>query len=160
MTHEQYVQQYLGKRVDHDQMYWYQCVDLARHYCSLVRWYATKSFGGSAITWRYNRSTTFAGKRYITWYPNDALDIKKGDIVIFKANVSVQCKKPWDAQWKTVKLTQHWHVAVLHDYADNDWVIRVVEQNGGTGNGSGVWSDAIRIYWYKGKDAIAGFILQ
>lgn len=61
--------------------------------------------------------------------------------------------------WKTEKLTSAGHVAVV-DYIDNSGVMRVVEQNGATGNGDGKGGNAIRLRGYKGKDAIAGFILQ
>ena len=87
MKHLEYINKYKGSRVDFDSAYGYQCVDLARHYCGMVWWYLTKVFGGSAYKWWENRATTFAGKRCITGFPNDASDIKTGDIVIFKPSV-------------------------------------------------------------------------
>lgn len=160
MNHTEYVEKYLGRRVDNDAAFWYQCIDLARHYCSIVWEFATKAFGGSAIAWWENREKVFPGKRYITGYPNSSMDIKPWDIIIFKADATLLHKKPWDKAWKSVKLTKYGHVAVLHTYADNDGVVQVLEQNGGTWNGTWLGSDAIRIRWYKWKDVIAWFILQ
>lgn len=159
MKHLEYINKYKGSRVDFDSAYGYQCVDLARHYCGMVWWYLTKVFGGSAYKWWENRATTFAGKRCITGFPNDASDIKTGDIVIFKPSVFVETKAPGSKIWKRIKLTTDGHVWVI-DYIDNDGILRIVEQNGGNGNGNWLGANAIRLWGYKWKDAIAWFILQ
>jgi len=159
MLHEEYVKKYSWQRVDFDASYWFQCVDLARHYVALVWWWTTWAFGWSAISWRYNRDKTFPWKRSITGFPNDTADIKKWDIVIFKPYAKVMVKSPWSQTRRQITLTQHGHVWVV-DYIDNDWVIRLLEQNGWTGNGNWLWNNAIRLYWYKGKLSVAWFILQ
>jgi hypothetical protein len=46
------------------------------------------------------------------------------------------------------------------DYIDNDGVMRILEQNWGSWNGDWLRNNAIRLWWYKWKEAVAGFILK
>lgn len=154
ISHEEYKKRYLGKRVDFDWAYGYQCVDLARDYCLQVRWLHTNAFWGSAYKGRLNRATTFPWKDSVSWFAC----VPIGSVVIFKPFATIQYKKPWALFWSTEKLTSAGHVAIV-DYIDNSWVIRVVEQNG-TGNAHWINGSEIRLWWYRGKDTIAWFILQ
>lgn len=155
MTHEQYKKLMLWGRVQESVSLGYQCVAQAKDYCKKVWNEAIPAFGGSAYAGWLNRATVFKNHQSVSGFAT----VPIGSIVIFKPHATVQVKKPWDVLWKTVKLTSAGHVAVV-DYTDNSWVIRVVEQNGATGNGDGKGGNAIRLRWYKGKDAVAGFILQ
>ena len=168
MNHKEYLAKYIGKRVDFDAAYWYQCVDLARHYCWLVWNYLTGTFWGSAYAGWQNRAKTFNGKPFITWFPSDSKQVPVWSIVIFKADADVEAKNPWPSfkNWRKIKFWKAGHVAIV-DYIDNDGVMRVLEQNGINGrliNGTrvydGIWSNAIRLMWYKWKDSVAWFILQ
>lgn len=156
MTYQEYKSLWLGKRINFDAAFWYQCVDLARHYAVHVFWLPSKPFGGTAYKWWLNRAKVFPGKRFIEWF--DAT-VPVGSIVIFKPNVPVKTKKPWifNILWKQSRFTDAWHVAIV-DYIDNDGVIRVLEQNG-KGWATWLWDDAIRVMWYKGKESVAWFIL-
>lgn len=155
MTHEQYKKVMLWKRVQESAQLWYQCVAQAKDYCRQVRNKFIPPFWGTAYTWRLRRAIVFEGHESVSGFAT----VPVGSIVIFKPYATVQVKKPWALFWKTVKLTAAGHVAVV-DYTDNTGVIRVIEQNGGTWNWDGKGSNAIRLRWYKGKDAVAGFILQ
>jgi len=174
LTHEEYKKEYLGKKVDYDWYYAYQCVDLARDYCLKVWGLRTTVFWGSAFTGWKNRKRVFAGKRWIEWFA----PVPVGSIVIFKPNELVYVKKPWEALWTREKLGKDWHVAIV-DYIDNDWVMRLLEQNWLNGTTAkqdtwigrtffkkwsriqdGEWPNAIRLRGYRWKDAVAWFILQ
>jgi surface antigen len=127
MNHEEYKKNWLGKRIDTDKMHWYQCVDLAKHYMSLVHWYTSKSFSWTAI------------KGFETWSPFDATRTK----VPFWKNTPKQGDVIF---WKASKANQNCgHVAIV-DSVVTDWV-RVIEQNGVWGT---QWlnADAIRIQTY------------
>ena len=158
LSHEDYKKAYLGKRVDFD---WYppdapyQCVDLARHYCLQVRWLHTNHFGWSAYTWWINRLTTFPWKKTISGFSV----VPVGSVVILKPWSKVKVKKPGAWFWSTERLTEAWHVAIV-DYIDDSWTMRLLEQNGATGNGDWLWGNAIRLWWYGSKDSVVGFILQ
>lgn len=159
MSYELYKKLWLWKRIDVDGFpKWaeYQCVDVTRDYAVKVLWLPSIPFGWTAYTGWVRRQTVFPWKKYVEWF---SADIPVGSIVIFKPNVVVKTKKPWmlNLFWKNTKLTFAWHVGIV-DYIDNDGVIRILEQNG-KGTGTWLWDDAIRLMWYKGKDAVAWFIL-
>lgn len=155
-TYQLYKKTWLWKRIDFDWMFKYQCVDLARSYAVNVFGLPSIPFGWTAYKWWIRRNTVFPWKKYVEWF---SANIPIGSIVIFKPSVPVQTKKPWllNLFWKNTRLTYAWHVGII-DYIDNDWVMRILEQNG-KGTASGLWDDAIRLMWYKGKDAVAWFIL-
>lgn len=154
-SHETYKNVRLGTTVDYDGVYWYQCVDQARDYCRSVWKSPCTAFGGTAYIGWLRREQVFPWHQSVSWFAT----VPVGSLVIFKPYATVRVKRPWAFLWKKTKLTSAWHVAVV-DYTDDSWVIRVIEQNGATGNGDGKGGNAIRLRWYKWKDAVAGFILQ
>jgi predicted PhzF superfamily epimerase YddE/YHI9 len=91
----------------------------------------------------------------VEWYPQQA--IPQWAIVFFSANSKVRTKQPWSANWKNISFWPEWHVALV-DYKDNDWVLRVFEQNGGRSSGTGTGSDACRLQWYWWKNAVLWFV--
>jgi len=157
LTHEQYKEKFCNwkSRTQENSIYWYQCTAQVKHYCKLVRWYTVGRFWGTAIRWRVNRKSTFQFKKSISWFSL----VPVWSVVIFKQYAIVETKKPWTDEWKKIKLGVEGHVAIV-DYIDNDGVIRVIEQNGATGDGDGKWWDEIRVRGYKWKDSVAWFILQ
>lgn len=164
MTYKEYKDTWLWKRIDYDVAYWYQCVDLARHYAVWVMWLPSKAFWWSAINWWINRNKVFKWKKIVEWF--DAT-VPVWSIVFFKNNAFVKTKKSWifNLFWKQSRFTEYGHVWIV-DYIDNDWVIRVLEQNWANGRlvnwkriYDWLWENAIRLYWYKWKESVAWFIL-
>lgn len=134
MNHSEYLKTYLNSRVDYDWSYWYQCVDLIRHYYHQVYAYALWVFGGSAYAWRLNEANTFPKKDFrkienkygdTTNYPTI------GDVIFFAPN-------PANGNYG--------HVAIV-DSAD--WYnLIVLEQNGARNSGTGTGADAVRLQQY------------
>ena len=164
MNYQQYKSLLLWKRIDFDKSFGYQCVDLARDYAVRVLWLPSKSFWWTAFNWWLNREKVFPWKKFVVWFSSD---IPIWSIVIFKKNALIKHKKPWlfNLVWKNTKFTDAWHVWIV-DYIDGDWVIRVLEQNWNNGRiinwkrvYDWLWENAIRLHWYKWKDAVAWFIL-
>lgn len=126
MNHEQYKQQRLGKRVDFDNSFGFQCVDLARHYMREVHKYNSGTFSWSAINW-YNTGSPFDNSRekkvWFVW-------VKQGDIVFQNPN----------------KQNPYWHVAICDSINRN--TIIVLEQNWETWRWLWLWADAIRLKSY------------
>lgn len=115
----------LGKRVDYDKAYWYQCVDFARWYCKEA-WYPIGTFSGSA--WMgWVKGSPFDG----SWrrIKNDRIEIfpEPGDIVF----------------WGPTKWNPYGHVAVAGE-GSTPIVLNIIEQNAGSGNGDGVGKNAIK----------------
>ncbi len=156
MTYKEYKSLWLWRRINYDWVFWFQCVDLARDYATRVMWLPSKPFWWTAYKWWVRRNTVFPWKKFVEWF---SANIPVGSIVIFKPNVLVETKKPWilNLFWRKTRFTYAWHVAIV-DYIDNDWVIRVLEQNG-KWTWTWVWDDAIRLMWYKWKNSVAWFIL-
>ena len=113
----------LGKRVDYDKQYDYQCTDLAKQYL-----FEVLRFGKIGALWNAKdmpKSPFFANREKIKGTKN----LMQGDIII-------------RSQW------QYGHVAVV-DHVLN-WKVYVLEQNGsGKNSGSGIWANAIRIQAYR-----------
>jgi hypothetical protein len=125
MTYTQFKNKWLGKRVDYDHVYSYQCVDLIKQYLS-------ERFGIKAGSW---------GNAIDYWYHTNAAILKKfdklstskarqGDIVIFKG----------------INGNPYGHIGVCDANVGTLSVnVNTLEQNGSTGNGSGTGGDAIRV---------------
>lgn len=121
MTYAEFKNKWLGKRVDADSLYGFQCVDL-------VKQYAVECYGvngkGNAIDWWYNPSPTILTK----FDRVSTSSARRGDIVIFKG----------------VNGNSYGHIGICD--SDAGLInVNTLEQNGSTGNGSGVGGDAIRV---------------
>lgn len=123
MSYKSFKNRWLGKRVDYDRVYGYQCVDL-------IKQYADEEFGlkagvwGNAVDYWYNPSPALLKKF-------DRLSTKNariGDIVIFRG----------------VNNNPYGHIGIA-DRSSGLFRLATLEQNGATGNGSGVRGDAIRV---------------
>ena len=121
--HKNFVQKRLGKRVDYDGAYGFQCADLAKQYIS-----EALEFGKIGALWNAKdmpKSPFFANWEKIKGMNN----LMQGDIIIRSQG-------------------QYGHVAIV-DHVLNGKVY-VLEQNGsGKDSGSGLGANAIRIQPYN-----------
>lgn len=140
MLYKEFEQKYLGKKVDFDKVYWYQCVDLARQYSMEVFWIDTGSFWGSAWSW-YEK--LWKDVRF-----SKTVRVKKFNIPPVGAIVFFSPTAMWQP---------YGHVAICaYAQAWGD-KIDVLEQNWvWTGKWTG-W-DAVRINTYS-LEKVAGWIL-
>ena len=111
----------IGKRIDYDWAYWFQCVDLVKQYADEVLW-----------LWRI----------WAIWNANNVQNSST-----FKSFSKLWVKEliQWDiiirAKWK------YWHIAIV-DHVLN-WRVYVLEQNGSWKNSwNGIWDNAIRVKDY------------
>lgn len=121
--HKEFVQKRLGKRVDYDRAYGFQCVDLAKQYISEALEFGKIGALGNAKDMPNN--PFFSSWEKIKGMNN----IMQGDIIISSHG-------------------QYGHVAIV-DHVLNGKVY-VLEQNGsGKNSGSGLGANAIRIQAYN-----------
>ena len=113
----------LGKRVDYDKQYDYQCTDLAKQYISEGLEFGKIGALGNAKDMPNN--PFFSSREKIKGTKN----LMQGDIIISSHG-------------------PYGHVAIV-DHVLN-WKVYVLEQNGsGKNSGSGIWANAIRIQPYN-----------
>lgn len=110
--YNEFKKKYLGKRVDYDLSYWYQCVDLAKQYVKEIYKIALWSFGWDAYTWFLNKSNTF--------------NLDLFDKIIYSPWMSPQ---PWDIVFfnRTSSNGNCWHVWISWQSSPDKLVI--LEQN-------------------------------
>lgn len=140
MTFDEYKKDREGKRIDYDNAFGWQCVDLARHFTDLVHGHKINTFSWSAIRGRQTWSP-FKGKPYVRVEYLRGRIPNRGDIVFFSAT----------------KDNEYWHVAIA--WTSEKDTLRVIEQNAVTGNGSGLWGDAITVRNYPYIKAKVGNVL-
>jgi hypothetical protein len=122
MSYITFKNKWIGKRVDYDKVYGYQCVDLIKQYMAEEKGLKPGAWG-NAIDYWYNTNVTVL-KHYDKIATND---LRAGDIVILKG----------------VNGNPYGHIGIASG-ASYPWYRQILEQNGSTGNGSGVGGDAIR----------------
>ena len=121
--YKDFAQKRLGKRVDYDGAYWFQCADLAKQYISEALEFGKIGALGNAKD--MPKSPFFAQWEKIKGMNN----LMQGDIIIRSQG-------------------QYWHVAIV-DHVLNGKVY-VLEQNGsGKDSGSGLGANSIRIQPYR-----------
>ena len=121
--YKNFAQKRLGKRVDYDGAYWFQCADLAKQYISEALEFGKIGALGNAKD--MPKSPFFANWEKIKGMNN----LMQGDIIIRSKG-------------------EYWHVAVV-DHVLNGKVY-VLEQNGsGKDSGSGLGANSIRIQAYR-----------
>ena len=119
MNYLEYRNQMIGKRVNFDGKFGYQCVDLIKDYLSKVYWIKVGKWGNAKDYWT-NKYKIFNWWRLKLWTD----DLKQGDIII-----STKSK--------------YWHIAII------DWWEMVLEQNWwGKKYKSGLWPNTIRLHQY------------
>jgi len=118
----------LWKRVDMDNAYWYQCVDLFKHYMSNVLWINVIKSWNAKEVWTNKYKVFDKDRKQIKWTTN----LMQWDVIV--------CNK-WD----------FWHIAIFDHYVSGR--IYVTEQNG-SGKNSWSWlgKNAIRV-----KDYVPNF---
>ena len=121
--YKNFAQKRLGKKVDYDGSYGFQCADLAKQYISEALEFGKIGALGNAKD--MPKSPFFANWEKIKGMNN----LMQGDIIIRSKG-------------------EYWHVAVV-DHVLN-WKVYVLEQNGsGKNSGSGLGGNAIRIQPYR-----------
>jgi N-acetylmuramoyl-L-alanine amidase len=119
MSYPTFKNQWLGKRVDYDKVYGYQCVDLIKQYLAQEFGLSPKAWG-NAIDYWYNTNPAILEK-----FDKLSTNVtRQGDIVIFSG----------------VNGNPYGHIGVVDATGG-----ATLEQNGSTGNGSGIGRDAIRV---------------
>ena len=122
MTYQQFKAKWIGRRVDFDGIYGYQCVDLIKQYLSDVKGIKA-GYWGNAIDYWYNTNPAVL-KEFDRLSTNQA---RQGDIVILKG----------------INGNPYGHIGIA-DGSSGILTVTILEQNGATGNGSGLGGDAIR----------------
>jgi len=123
MTYPSFKAEWLGRRVDYDHVYAYQCVDLILEY--IKECYGISSgVWGNAIDYWTHPSAPLLKKfdKVATKSP------RQGDIVVFNG----------------LSGNPYGHIAIADRSASGGYVV-CLEQNGQTGGGSGRYGDAIRL---------------
>lgn len=122
--YKEFMERRLGKRIDYDKAYWYQCVDLIKQYADECLWMWKIWVTGNAKdvpNWKF-------GKKFVT-IETALEDVMQWDIIV-------------RTEWKL------WHIAIVDHII---WrTVRVLEQNGSWKNSwNWLWQNAIRIQPYK-----------
>ena len=128
--------EWLGRRVDYDHVYSYQCVDLILEYLKEDYGLASGVWGNAIDYWR--SPTPALLTRFQRVSGTDAL---AGDIVVLNG----------------LPGNPYGHIGIA--YAEDSSTITILEQNGATGGGSGTGGDAIRLRAIS-KSRVAGLLRQ
>ncbi len=123
MTYQEFKNKWLGKRVNIDGVYGFQCADLVKQY--MLECYGIPNGAyGNAIDYWYSTNA-----KVLTKFERvSTTSARRGDIVIFKG----------------INGNPYGHIGIAD--ADAGLInVNTLEQNGATGNGSGTGGDAIRV---------------
>lgn len=123
MSYTSFKNKWVGKRVDYDGVYGYQCVDLIKQYAR-EEYKLKPGAWGNAVDYWYSPNKTLLTK----FTRISTKSARRGDIVIFKG----------------VNGNPYGHIGIADKNAGT-FSVATLEQNGATGNGSGVRGDAIRV---------------
>jgi hypothetical protein len=122
--YKEFVERRLGKKVDYDKAFWYQCVDL-------IKQYADECLG----MWKIGAI-------------GNAKNVPKG--IFWKRFWQIYTSFEDVMQWDIIVRTrgEYWHIAIVdHIYW---WKIYVLEQNwSGKNSWSWTWDNAIRVQPYS-----------
>lgn len=122
MSFDEFKTEWLGKRIDYDHVYQYQCVDLILEYIKECYGISNGVWGNAIDYWVHPSSALL--NKFHRIGGNDAL---QGDIVIFNGNAG----------------NPYGHIGIATGNIDSVNV-EILEQNGATGGGTGTGGDAIR----------------
>ena len=121
----EYKNKVIGKRIDADWSFGYQCTDLFKDYCNNVLDMNIKKSWNAKEIW--TNTYNIFGKERMKW--DWIKNLMQWDILV--SNV-----------WS------NWHVAIFDRYVN--WKIYVLEQNGsGVNSGDWLWPNAVRIHKYS-----------
>lgn len=122
MTYAQFKNKYLGKRVDIDGIYGAQCTDLVKTYLRDCYGIPNGAYGNAIDYWYKPHKAVLAKFNRVS-----GSSAKQGDIVVLKG----------------VNGNPYGHIGIADGNAGLA-TVTILEQNGSTGNGSGLGKDAIR----------------
>lgn len=132
MNYDQFAAEWLGKRVDYDGVYQYQCVDLIKQYVDELYGIKSGAFGNAIDYW------TNVQNPMTQWFNRIAgSNVMKGDIIILTGG-------------------EYGHIGVATGRSDATNV-EMLEQNGSTGNGQGTGGDVIRTRFVP-RTRVAGLL--
>lgn len=122
MTYNEFKRKWLGKSIDYDGIYGRQCVDLIKQYLNEMSGIKAGAWG-NAIDYWYNPNSAI-----LKLYDRIATKtIRQGDIVVLKG----------------INGNPYGHIGIA-DGNSGIVTVTILEQNGSSGNGSGVGGNAIR----------------
>jgi hypothetical protein len=123
MSYISFQNKWLGKRVDFDGLYGYQCVDLIKQYMKEHVDMPNGAYGNAIDYWYRTHKAVIAKYDRI-----EGSSAQAGDIVVMKGNSG----------------NPYGHIAIASG-SINPITVQILEQNGSTGNGRGLGGDAIRL---------------
>jgi len=135
VSYTQFVTARLGKKVDYDGVFQYQCVDLIKQYIKDLTGHEPWVFGGAAAV-GYDTGSPFVGIQ--TWVKiprSEGVMPRQGDVIF----------------WWPSTGNSYGHVAIVDSIAWSK--VTVIEQNG-VGGGNGEWGNAIRRKAYMLKNTL------
>lgn len=122
MSYQSFKNKWLGKRVDIDKVYGYQCADLVKQYMLEEAGIPNGAYGNAIDYWY--RTHVNVSKKYDKVGGSNAV---QGDIVVLKG----------------INGNPYGHIGIAE--STGLVTVTILEQNGATGNGSGLGGDAIRL---------------
>jgi hypothetical protein len=123
MSYQGFQNKWIGKRVDIDKVYGFQCADLVKQYMLEEAGIPNGAYGNAIDYWYKTHINVL--KKFDKVGGSNA---KQGDIVILKG----------------INGNPYGHIGIANG-STNLITTTILEQNGATGNGSGLGGDAIRL---------------
>ena len=137
MNYSEFKNQWLGKRIDYDSLYGWQCVDIIKQWLDSGFSIKPGAWGNAIDYWRSTNPGILTAFKKVTNTPDYIPP--QGSIVIFNATSS----------------NKYGHIAIVDSATKT--VLNILEQNGGAGTGTGTGVDVIRVR-NSGYNNIAGFL--
>ena len=135
MTYTDFQNKWIGKRVDYDGVYGFQCVDLIKQYLAECYGLSPGAWGNAIDYWKSTNVNILT--KFTKVASNDA---KQGDIVVLNGTSG----------------NPYGHIGIATGAIDATNV-EILEQNGSTGNASGTGGDAIRKR-FVARSRVAGLL--
>ena len=117
------INKWIGKTADYDKAYGFQCVDFARQYASDA---------GYPIG-------TFSGSAYNGWKTGSPFNSKW-----LRVQRNNNAPSTWDIVFFVPTPTNPYGHVAIADNGCTTTILKIIEQNAGTGNGDGKGNNAIR----------------
>lgn len=132
--YQDFKNRWLGRQIDYDHVYAYQCVDLILEYVKECYGLSSGVWGNAIDYWRKPTATLLTKFDLVA-----STDCRQGDIVVLNGLAG----------------NPYGHIGICDSQDGAN--VTILEQNGATGNGSGVGGDAIRLRAVP-KSRIAGLL--
>lgn len=137
MTFSAFKTKWIGKRVDYDKVFGYQCVDLIKQYLKEREGLSPGAWGNAIDYWYKTNPAILKG-----YYKVATSRVKRSDIVIMKG----------------LSGNPYGHIGLADaKYIPNYPYFKILEQNGSSGSGTGLGADAIRTKW-KPRSRVIGVL--